>query len=227
MADGFPRKSTGHIIVMTPAAFIGRYNASGIATENQSHLARLRKATASLDIGSYRGMGRDALEPFPSLDPAAVDAFANTGLDMESNHQARQRYRELIGEDQPDDAEEALMNSADQAQEVHSLLERPEDWELIRLTRGIQDPTPTSFGFDIGWWAGQPYSLIADTVVAPRWHPPDEEDLDDVLKALGTINRHLLFDTYEDAVTFKGWYTTKPWAESEDAPFDVVLIEPA
>jgi hypothetical protein len=60
------------------------------------------------------------------------------------------------------------------------------------------------------------YSLICDTVVAPTWHPPAPEDFQELAAEVRRLNQHLLFETPDDALSFKSYYTSKPWAETED-----------
>ena len=55
------------------------------------------------------------------------------------------------------------------ADEVLALTEELAEWEVIRVKRDASDGLDRALGFDVGWWGGSEfYSIIADTVVAPR-----------------------------------------------------------
>ena len=101
MGKDLARRGSGHLIVLKPEAFVRTYEETSVAKENGDKLATLRAAITSLAPERYRGMGRYRLVPFPSLDPGVIRAFADTGIDMETDRQARRRYRELIGDDPP------------------------------------------------------------------------------------------------------------------------------
>ncbi len=220
-------QDSGCLIVMRAEAMLGVYSQQRIARERSDVLRQLRKALGFLDPAAYRGMGRWPLDPYPSLDPAIVRAFRETGIDMDSDRTARIRFCELVGEAPPDDYEERLLPTVHEAREVTALLDTPSDWEIVHVAVAPLERTAKTLGYDLGWWSGEFYSLIADSAVTPTWHPPDPDDFSELADKLRVLNEHLLFEAAEDALGFKSYYKTKRWAETEDyeGAFKVVRIE--
>jgi hypothetical protein len=108
-----------------------------------------------------------------------------------------------------------LLDTAEQARGVFSLLDTPGDYEIVLFRRDSFEPGPNTLGFDIGYWALHHYSIICDTAVMPRWHPPAADDLVALAEQLRPLNRNVLFDTVQAAETFLNWYRGRPWAEDE------------
>jgi hypothetical protein len=146
---------------------------------------------------------------------------------MELNKAARIKFREILGEGEQEDAidyDDCLLERLEHAQEVFSLLKDKQEWEIVHLMRGTIEQTERSFGFDIGYWGGDHFSVICDCVVMPTWHPPDPRDFDELAKALERLNNHLLFRSVADAEIFKAWYISRSWAESETYEGQFCLI---
>jgi hypothetical protein len=216
-------QDSGYLIVRRAEALLRAY--SEAPTRRQDLLKRLREATRFLDPAAYRGMGRWPLDPYPSLDPASIEALSGAGLDMNSDRAARIKVRELVGDDPPEGYEERLLPTAGQAAEVVALLDAPADWEVIRVAVAPLDRTNRTLGYDVGWWGGAEfYSLISDSVVAPTWHPPAPEDFQELAREMRRLNEHLLFETPEDALDFRSFYTSKPWAETEGEHGDFKIV---
>jgi hypothetical protein len=222
-----PIQDSGYLIVMRAETMLRVYSQGRVAREHPEVLRELREALAFLAPTAYRGMGRWPLDPYPSLDPATIDAFRGGGIDMDSDRAARIRFCELVGEEPPEDYEERLLSTLDQAREVSALLDTPADWEIVHVAVAPLGHTERTLGYDLGWWGGEFYSLISDCAVAPTWHPPDPDDFRELADKLRILNRHLLFETPEDALAFQSYYKTKPWAEAEDCEgaFRVARVE--
>jgi hypothetical protein len=211
-----PIQDSGYLIVMRASAMLRDYSQGRVAREHPELLQQLREALGFLDPAAYRGMGRWPLDPYPSLNPATIDAFRGSGIDMDSDRAARIRFWELVGEERPDDYEERLLSTPDEAREVWGLLDTPSDWEILHVAVAPLERTERTLGYDLGWWGGEFYSLISDCAIAPTWHPPDPDDFGELAGRLRLLNQHVLFETPEDALGFKSYYKTKPWAEAED-----------
>lgn len=212
-----PIQQSGYLIVMRAEAMLRIYAQTPFARAAAEVLQQLQGALGFLDPIAYRGMGRRPLDPYPTLDPAIIEAFRASGLDMDSNRAARTRLCEIVGDDVPEEYEERLVSTLDEARDVSALLDTPADWEIIHVAVAPLAPSERTLGYDLGWWGGEFYSLIGDCAVDPTWHPPDPNNLHELASQLRVLNPHLLFDSPEDALAFKRYYKTKPWAETEDA----------
>lgn len=81
-------------------------------------------------------------------------------------------------------------------------------------------------GFDTGHWGGgEHFSVIADTIVTPKWHGPDPEDYKELASQLSRLNRNLLLDSVQDAGLFKAYCKSKEWAEIEDEAGEFFVIQ--
>jgi hypothetical protein len=213
-------KTEGYLIVLKPGPLLEKYAQSCVAEHNPDPLRELRDAFSMFDVCRYRGISRQPLLPYPTLEQKVIDdfeaTFKATGIDMKSNAEARKRYCAILG-DRSDDLEddEDLLPSLRDAREVLSLTDDPSIWEIIHLSRGDARGIGALLGFDVGYWGGDHFSLIADTIVIPRWHPPIPDDFKDLASALSCLNENLLFNSPADAAEFKKFYMSKPWAETE------------
>lgn len=199
----------------------------GFAAKNLPHLRNLRAAIRFLDPDKYRGISRDPLQPYPSLDPEVIQTFADTGMEMRNDEKARWRFRELVGDpDQLADDDDILADLRF-ARELLELVDRPSDYEIIRVRKVDFERSPETLGFDIGYWGGDHFSLIADSCVTPTWHPPQPEAFVELSERLRHLNQNLLFETTVEAESFKRWYKTQPWAEieSDAGEFSIIQVD--
>ena len=210
-------QTEGYMIALKPGPLLDQYAESYAAQQNREPLQELRDAFTMFDVGRYRGISRDPLVAYPSLEQSVIDAFEATGMDMKSNAEAQRRFREILG-DPTDilDIDEDILASPRDAWEVVALTDDPSMWEIIHISRGDTKGIGTLLGYDVGYWAGDHFSLIADSIVVPRWHPPVPDDFADMVAALSCLNANLLFKSATDAVEFKRFYKSKPWAETEE-----------
>jgi hypothetical protein len=126
--------------------------------------------------------------------------------------------REILGEPDEDvdsQIDEDLLPSVEDAQNVLSLVDNPIQWEIIHVTKADDIPASNTLGYDIGYWGGDHFSLIADSIIAPHWHPPALDDLDELAQKLSCLNESLLFRSGEDARRFREYYKSKLWAATE------------
>ena len=55
------------------------------------------------------------------------------------------------------------------------------------------------------------------------WHPPEFDDMEDILELCNKMNDNCLFDSLKDALEFKTLYDKKDWGEKGD--FDIFRID--
>jgi hypothetical protein len=222
-------QTEGYLIVLKPEISASVYSASDVAVRNVKPLGILRKAFAAFPPERYRGINRGPLMSFWSLDSETVSASSERTNDTKSNAKARRRMREILGE--PDESvdsqiDEDLLPSVEDAQNVLSLVDNLVQWEIIHVTKADAIPVINTLGYDIGYWGGDHLSLIADTIVAPHWHPPALDDLDELAQKLSCLNEHLLFRSDEDARRFREYYKSKSWAETDEGyEFCIIRVD--
>ena len=204
----------GYALMRTPDSSLRRYEASSFARDNAAELERLRTALPSVDPTQYRGISRDPLELLPHCSPNEPDDRALTLM------------RDLVPVDSVSlDPLVHLLPDRASALKVHQLLDQPSHYEIIFVSRAPAASVDDSFGFDVGYWGGDHFSLICDVAVAPRWHPPDPRDYAELAEQLRVLNAHALFRTRPDARAFTDYYRSKSWAESEFEPGEFAIIE--
>lgn len=216
----------GYLIAMDPRSSLECYESSRFHADNEGILRRLRSAFACFAPEKYRGISRSPLEGDSWDDPAQVKALEDAGIDMTSNREARTCLDRSI--DKSDDSYDiCLIPRLEDALHIHELLDQPSLWELIHVRRDELLASETTLGFDVGYWSDDHFSLIADTIVTPIWHPPALKDWEELAGQLSRLNEHLLFARPEDAAAFREWYISKPWAEEgEPGEFCIIQIDP-
>lgn len=215
----------GYVILQKPAKALTNHDAWVFAQMNPGYLEELRKTFAFIDPSRYRGMSRKALEPYPD-DPWTARQQAKWGVDMHTNKRARIRFRQRLGKTySADNYDSDLLPTLADAHVVFSCLDAPQDYEIMALSRKVTGVAPTTLGFDIGYWGGDRFSLICDTVVMPTWHPPDPEDFTELSNQLKNINEYILFKTRAEAQAFRAYYFQKPWAETDTPPGQFNIIQ--
>lgn len=214
----------GYLIVMKPRVSLRYYEESHSKQASTDFVKQLRSAFIRFPPEKYRGISRFPLEGDFWQSPAAIKDLEDHGVDMKSNKAARTRLYERIGRDEYF-WDESLVPSLEDARSVCGLLDEPESWEIIQVRREEFHPGPTTAGFDVGYWNGDHFSLIADTIITPMWHGSAPEDWDELRGQLSQLNSDLLFGRPEDAAAFRAWYISKPWAETEDEPGEFCIIQ--
>ena len=220
-------QTEGYLIVLKPDAAIAAYAVSDVATRNPQALQELREVFVGFPPERYRGISREPLTGYPSLDSNVIRAFEDSGCDMKSNARARRRFREILGESDEDieaQTDDDLLPSLTDARNVLSLVDIPSTWEIIRVSKGDDTPAPWILGIDIGYWGGDHFSLIADTIVTPCWHTLDVDDFEELGHAFSSLNGNLLFGFRDDAERFREYYKSQSWAETEDSEGQFCVI---
>lgn len=227
------RQTKGFELLRYPRRLLDEYNVSKLAVDNMQLLAKIRDAIPFVAVHNYRGISREPLAPWSSEDENIIRASPGVPADLERELPARKRFLELNGEDRTRwdhyhggcDYDKELLSSLNGAKEVFRCLNAPDEYEVVEVSR---EPCSTDFqflGFDIGYWGGDHFSIICDSVVMPRWHPPNPDDLPELAERLRNLNQQILFPTIEEAVQFMEYYMSRPWAERESFPGEFCIIK--
>jgi hypothetical protein len=211
---------------------LDEYHATELVRKNLQSLKQIRDAVAFVEARNYRGISREPLMPWSSIDERLLQRGVPTRVDLRREQTARRRFLEMVGEDREEwdhyvfgvDYNKALISSLRIARELYGVLDKPEDWEIVELARETYGTDYDVVGFDIGYWGSDNFSLICDTVVTPRWHPPAEEDLAELAQRLRGLNRHVLLPSADAAAAFREYYTSRPWAEEDVGPVESFCI---
>jgi hypothetical protein len=168
----------------------------------QEYLRSLWSALDFINPKDYRGIAREPLEPWSLTDERLLREKADTLKDIHQDETARRRFLALNREDREEwitryrdgwNYNTALIQELNVAQELQRLVDTPEDFEIIEVARSTFGTKFDFLGFDIGYWGSDHFSLICDSVVMPRWHPPEPELFEELGKHLYCLNNHLLF----------------------------------
>jgi hypothetical protein len=224
----FSTQTSGYAIVMKSHQAFEVYNSDPHITNitAQEYLKELREAFDFLDVKSYRGISRYPIKAesyyndsiIKHMRDFEVEAMpASLKLGQLSNMDYWSKYNIVIDVD--------ITDSIAQAREVLSLLKNKKDYEIIHLSRTDYIKTDRTLGFDIGYWGGDHFSLICDCSVMPMYHSPEPEDFNELSIWLRMLNKHLLFETSDDAESFRKYYMTKQWAEKEEYEGEFCIIQ--
>ncbi len=217
--------------MLKPAIALNNYLASGFVAKYTDVFKKLRESFNCINSYNYRGISRDVLIPhisLSSLSPKIARILHDHGVDTDNeNRQARIKLSKYTKKYiDAEDYDSDILESLEQAKEVYALLDQKDNYEIVHLKRFVQDTNSNTLGFDIGYWGGDHFSLICDVAVMPMWHPPLEEDYNEIAPWLKLLNLNVLFDNYNDAQQFKVYYKTKKWAEHEDSDeFNIIRID--
>jgi hypothetical protein len=222
--------TSGYLIVMKPETLIDRYEKREHIIKYEKYYKTFRMAFSGFNVRNYRGVSRNRLlSPIPFTERDDLEAYYHERVE---NRAAITKWWELlinkvenedINSDEDDDDD--LLPSIESALEVYRLLDIPEQYEIIKVKRQDFEINPNTLGFDIGYWGGDHFSLIADTLVTPNWHPAPEEDYQELRQCLSELNPNILFNNPEDASEFRNWYKSKDWAETEDREDEFCIIQ--
>jgi hypothetical protein len=220
----------GYLVVQRPAAAARTYATEGGA-DAAARALHFRQVYPEFGPERYRGISRFPLGRYAGEAPEDVSGFLQVPDSPVGETEAEKRMAELLGPDPTlsydVDFDPDLLPTLDVVHDVFSRVTRPVDWEVVRVRRSIEDVTPDTLGFDVGYWGSDHFSLPCDCVVMPMWHPPPPEDYDVVRRRLERLNEHRLFPTAADARSFRTWYVAQPWAETEShaGDFHVIRVE--
>jgi len=218
----------GFALMKMPQALNAAYELSPFAQRNRDEIVRLRETITAVNPAAYRGIERWPLSEISEPDPGWVAATPPITLRTHDDN-ARQRLLEILGADHACEHYPCcLVPTLAQARELRRLAARPEEYELVRLSRGNPD-SGRLLGFDVGDWGGGNYSILCDSIIWPIWHPPVPAALGDLTHHAESLNNFMLFPDCASAESFRSFYLTQSWAETEGEPgeFSVIRVEAA
>jgi hypothetical protein len=204
---------SGYIIVSQPSIDLKLYESLDQVKRYQEFLLELREILNFLNPLNYRGTGRYFFDSFPYIAINGYGIETSTLMDLSScdNLVARKQMAEFELLNNPAD-EEIYIYSLNEIIFVYDLLDDKENYEVIEFIENVPIVDEKTLGFDIGYF-GRDYSIIADTAIKPMWHPPDFDDMEDIVEHLKKLNEHCLFPSFEEAKDFRELYMTKDWGE--------------
>ncbi|MHC4111229.1 MAG: hypothetical protein ACYSUY_09140 [Planctomycetota bacterium] len=216
-----------------PDRLVDAYDASKVARNNITFLRQIRNALSFLEPRNYRGIAREPLEPWFSIDEELLKKGTSTLVDLGRERSARKIFLKINGEDREEwdyykngwDYNKSLIKDLDTAKELYGVLNNPEEYEVIEISREIYGSDYDFLGFDVGYWRSGEFSMICDSVLMPRWHPPDPNDLPELAERVRYLNQHVLFSTTEEAEKFREFCNSKPWAETENQAGEFEIIQ--
>ena len=215
-----------YIIVEKSDIAYGGYIAFVQQRDWTRNIERLHSSLPTLDPSAYRGISRNPITAFPTADLDQL-SFSDSG-DVALHTTARLAMLEFQQRVSPDDYGHAMLATYNHAQEVYILLDPTtrNNYELLCLRQDEQSED-TTIGYDIGYWGGDFFSIICDSMIMPMWHPPSWDDLPSLAQQAASLNSHCLFPSYAKALAFRSWYCSCSWAEQEtkQAPFDIIRVD--
>jgi hypothetical protein len=215
-------------LMKLPHGLNAAYERSPVVQQNLDEFRSLRGAFKMVDPGAYRGMERCPLSEVPEPDPGWIQATPPETL-TNVDERARQRLLEILGPNHECEHYPcSLVPMLAQACELMRLVDRPEEYEIVRLSHGESSNAPL-LGYDVGYWGGGNFSILCDSVIWPVWHGPVPEAFDELAQHIECLNAHALFPDHESADRFRSFYVKQSWAETEavTGEFSVIRIEAA
>lgn len=218
----------GHIILFKPAVDLAKYMDLDFYKKNIVHFEQLRNIFNFIEPNNYRGTGRMFFSSAPYFydsDKGVMKYWNEADLSTYDNLEARQLFAKLEEENTAKDTlDDLCFFSLSDMQSVFDLIENKDHYELIEYLECESEIKPTTLGFDVGYLAAD-YSVIADTAIKPMWHPPDFDDIQDIVEHLKKLNEHCLFSTLRHAKDFRKLYLTKDWGEKEMYDGQITTIQ--
>lgn len=208
-------ETSGYLIVKKTEEILRLYKKSIAERNVLEQYKKFRNAFSYFNPAKYLGISRDPMfgvskelqsEFIGILEPEAVDFLSHI------------QKRNLYDND--------LIHDYNDAINTFKKIKNRQIFDIILVCKETFEDNSNVLGFDIGYWEGDHFSLIADTIVTPTWHGPPEKDYNELLDKLKPLlNENLLFNTAQEAEEFKGYYKTKEWAETEDYPGEFCTIQ--
>jgi hypothetical protein len=209
-------KSIGYLILQRPEIVLETFEQSIRVRNLVFEYERFRKVFSNFNPTKYLGISREPLFGVPKeLQPEFYGV-------LEPDAQA---YIDLL--EQQNLSEDDIIFDYDEATKTFNKIIHKQNYDICCVRKESTEINKSFLGFDIGYWGGDHFSLIADTIVMPTWHGPPEEDYYELASRLKSLNENLLFNTFEEANDFRRYYKTKSWAEKEsyEGNFSIIQIE--
>jgi len=190
--------NTGFMLLRSPSAVDSGWSATQAASDSNSGIRSIRAAFPECDASRYRGIQRAAFcedHDGPKYSDANALLVSVLGPTVPGSHVPR-----------------SLIPTLDLGRELLSRLPDASTWELVCVSSTEHRSGPF-LGYDVGYWGGGDFSILADAVVMPRWHPPPPRAFPGLRGVLGRLNPNVLFASRSDAVAYRAYYMEQPWAE--------------
>jgi hypothetical protein len=195
--------SAGYLIVKTYARLYRDYVQRYSLTKAVYAIPRIDRQPESYPI-QYRGLDRDALDPYPNSDDLAEIRM----WELLRTYEALGYYW-------------GFLYTEEEVEDVLSFASSPTDYETIWarvVSSGI--PAPAGFssaGYEATYFDGDHFSASCDCMLIPRWHGSDEDGTL-FLEYFRQLNRHGLFTSPEVAQRFLAFYLSFDWTEGGNDP---------
>ena len=167
----------------------------------------LRKYFFDIDPNNYKGISRNVLYSVPKKIKELFDDIPEPDA---------QYFMDEILEKYENDEVDLIYNLQD-CLAVYNKINGKQNYEIIM---SIKDENNKSFedflGYDIGYFGGDNFSIISDSILLPMWHGAPENAYPELKPYLKLLNKNLLFNKLDEAREFKEYYLGQKWAEKDD-----------
>jgi hypothetical protein len=218
---------SGYIIILRPDLDQSRFEVLDHFQKHKQDYKQLRQHFSFIDPNNYRGTGRTHFDGNPFyFDKGILLSYPDTNTNSFDNLEARKLFAKYEDTNTPIDTLDDLpFYSLEEMQNVYDLIENKQDYEILKISENKEIPSDKTLGFDIGYIGGDFFSAIADVAIKPLWHPPDFDDMEDIVQHLKCLNQFCLFDTYERAKAYRQTYLSKEWGEKEMSDGQITIIQ--
>jgi len=217
----------GHIIILRQDLDQNNCEALDHFQKHKADYEQLRTKFNFINPINYRGTGREHFDSNPFyIDNGILKMWPETNIQAFDNIEARKLFATYEEANTPQDTDDDLcFFSLEEMQNIYKLIDNKTDYEILEIIQNEEVTTDRTIGFDIGYIGGDFFSAIADTAIKPMWHPPDFDDINDIIKHLKKLNDNVLFDTFEEAKIYRQAYLSKEWAEKEMYEGQIIIIQ--
>jgi hypothetical protein len=218
---------SGHIIILRPDLDQLMFEALDHFQKNRDDYNKLRQHFSFINPNNYRGTGRTHFDGNPFyIDKGVLLSWPDSNTNSFDNLEARKLFAKYEDANTPKDTLDDLpFYSLQEVQEVFELINNKQDYEILKISENKETLSGKTLGFDIGYIGGDFFSAIADVAIKPLWHPPDFEDMVDIVQHLKCLNQFCLFDTYVKAKAYRQTYLSKDWGEKEMSDGQITIIQ--
>jgi hypothetical protein len=219
---------SGHSIILRPDLDLKEYEALDFVYKNSNHLQRLREILGFLTPTNYRGTGRSHFSgsPFWIDSNGILSSWPDSNVDDYDNLEARKLFALIEDKNTPiNTCDDLCFFSLQEMRQVYEVIKNRSDYEIVEIQENEEKTTNNTLGFDVGYMGGDFFSAIADTAIKPIWHPPDFNDMDEIIEHLKKLNKYCLFNSFNEARAYRQLYLSKKWAEKETHDGQLAIIQ--
>lgn len=217
----------GHIIILRPDLDQLKFESLNHFQKHKDDYNKLREHFKFINPNNYRGTGRTHFDGNPFyIDNGVLLSWPDTNTNSYDNLEARKLFAKYEDANTPiDTLDDLVFYSSKEMLDVFELIDNKQDYEILKISENKETDSGKTVGFDIGYIGGDFFSAIADVAVKPLWHPPDFDDMEDIVEHLKCLNQFCLFDTYEKAKAYRQIYLSKAWGEKEMSDGQITTIQ--